>query len=66
MTGLTFRAWKMTVQKKFGDVAVEISMGVPLYENECKGAIHGVDVELDDDELIEGLKAGGVKFVGVK
>ena len=41
-------------------------MGVPPDENDCKGVIHGVDVELDVDELNEGLKAGGVKVMGVK
>ena len=50
----------------FGDVEVEIFIGVPPQENECNGVIHGVDVELVGDELIEGLKKGGVKVVGVK
>ena len=40
-------------------------MGVPR-ENECKGVIHGVEVDLNDKELIEGLKAAGVKVVGVR
>ena len=41
-------------------------MGVPSDEKECKGVIHGVEVDLDDEELIEGLKAAGVKEVMVQ
>ena len=62
----TLGARKLVVQKLFGDVEVVISMGVPPEKNECKVVLHGVDVELVDDELIEGLKAGGVKVVEVK
>ena len=50
----------------FVDVEVVISMGVPPEENECKRVIHGVDVELVDEELIDGMKAGEVKVVEVK
>ena len=41
-------------------------MGVQSEENECKRVIHGVVQELDDEELIEGLKAASVKVVGVQ
>ena len=40
-------------------------MRVPLVDNECKVVIYGVDVDLDD-ELNEGLKASGVRVMGVK
>ena len=59
-------ARNLAVLKWFGEVEVAIVMGVPREENECKGVIHGIEVELDDDELIEGLKAAGVKVVGVQ
>ena len=49
----------MAVHKKLWEVSVEISLGVPLVANECKEVLHCVDVDLDDDELNEGLKAGG-------
>ena len=45
------------MQKIFGDVEVVISVGVPQEKNECEGVIHGVDVELVNEKVIEGLKA---------
>ena len=47
----------------FGDVEAEISMGVPLEENACRGVIHGVDVELDEDVLIEGLREMRLRYI---
>ena len=36
-----FGARRLAPQKWFGEVEVEIVMGVPREENECKGVIHG-------------------------
>ena len=66
VTCSTLGARKLAVLKWFGEGEVEIVMGVPREENESKGVMHGVEVELDDEELIEGLKAAGVKVVGVQ
>ena len=66
LTCSTLGSRKLAVQKMFWDVGVEISMAVPLDENECKAVIHGVDVELDEDESIAGLKADWFNVLGMK
>ena len=40
----TLTARKMTVQKKFRQVKVEITSGTPPSFNDCKGVIHGVEL----------------------
>ena len=34
---------------------MEITLGARPVSNDCKGFIHGVDDEFDDDELNDGL-----------
>ena len=65
VTCSTFGARRLAPQKWFAEVEVEIVMGLPREENECKG-VHGGEVDLNDEELVEGLKAAGVEGVRVQ
>ena len=47
MTCSTFGARRLVPQKWFGEVEVEIVMGVPREENECKGVIIIIIIKLD-------------------